>query len=366
MRSRWMIQISDPRGFRLEIANGEVGNFALAGALNTIGEFSVDLPWEFDLNLARDGNMIEFWRAPEGHKMDLVQVGFIQQRDRFTRSKQISGPDCMDLLKTRIIAYDAATSYTAKTDYFDDMMKVIVRENFGPDATDTDREVSDYNFSVAPDLSAAPSGTLAFTRANVYDTLVKIAEASREAGTELYFTLTPKPQSDSTIGFLFETWINQPGQDRTEDSDNPLIFSEQNGTLSAPHLMETSRDEINDVYAGGSGIEADRVVVQVENTERISRTIWNRREGFVELSNSSSTAALTAAAQAEITARRPRKLFSGQLVDSPRALYGVDWKLGYRVTVAHDSEQFDGLVKMVAIAVTGGNESIVSDMEIEA
>lgn len=364
MRARWEVWTSSARGNRLKLGGG-IGKFGIGRICNNIGEWYIDLPSSFDMSLVPLDNMVEFWRAPEDGPLSLFSVGFVKQRERWTHGRRISGPDQNDILQTRIVAYAAGSSDSEKTDNYDDMMKDIMRFNFGSSATDTDRDLSDYNFTVAPDSGAAPSGTLAFSWTNVLDTLIKIADASQEAGTELYFDLVPVVQSDQSIGFNFRTYIDQPGQDRTQDASNPVFFGEKFGNLLDGLVIEDARDEVNDVYVGGQGTEASRKIENVSNTARIGRSPWNRREGFINYSNADSTDTLVSAGYAEITDRRPRKKFSGVLVDTPQARFGVDWGLGYRVTCDHDGEQFDALIKQVDLEVDNERETINVRVEVE-
>ena len=364
MRSRWEIWSSDSRGNRLKLS-GNGGQFGVGRLLNGIGEWYLNLPSSFDMTLVPLDNMIEFWRAPENGPLSLFCVGFIKERERWTRGRRISGPDQNDILQTRIVAYAAGSTDSEITTNYDDMMKHVIRSNFGTLATDTDRDLSGYNFTIEPDSAAAPSGTLAFSRENTLDTLIKIADASREAGTELYFDLVPVIQSDQSIGFNFRTYINQSGQDRTQDASNPTFFGEKYGNMLEAIVIEDANEEINDVYAGGQGEEASRTIVQAENLTRIGRSPWNRREGFVNYSNADSTGVLLAAAQAMITDKRPRKKFNGAIVDTPQARFGVDWGLGYRVTCDHDGEQFDALIKQVDLEVDNENETITAKVEVE-
>lgn len=363
MRSRWELWTSTTRGKRLKLASN-TGAFGLGRILNGIGEWYLDLPWDVDMGILPLENMVEFWRAPEGGTLSLICVGFIKQRERWTRMRRASGPDQNDILQTRINAYYAGTTDSEITDNYDDMMKHVMRANFGSLATDTDRDLSSYNFTIAPDASDAPSGTLGFAWSNTLNILQKIADASKEAGTELYYDLIPVVQSDQSIGFEFRTYTSQI-QDRTEGSENPVYFGEQFGNVLDGHVVESAREEVNYVYAGGKGEESDRVVVELSNATRIGRSPWNRREGFVNYSNTSDTDTLISAAYAEINDRRPRRIFTGQIVDTPKARFGVDWGLGYRVTCNQDGEQFDALIKQVDIEVANEEERISVTVEVE-
>ena len=364
MRSRWEIWVSNTRGKRLQLLAG-IGKFGVGRTLNGVGAWYINLPADFDMSLVALDNLVEFWRAPENGPLSLFAAGFIKRRERTTRTRYISGPDQMDILQTRIVAYEAGSAYAEKTDEYDDMMKAIMRQNFGSSSTDTARSLAAYNLTTQADTSLAPSGTLGFSWSNCLDVLQKIAQASYEAGTELYFDLVPVVQSDQSLGFDFQTYINQPGQDRREGTQNPMFFGEKYGNLLDGLITEDARDEINYIYIGGEGIESDRVIEEVSNSSRISRSPWNRREGFVNYSNTGDTDILVSAGYAELVDRMPRKRFSGRLIDTPRSRFGVDWGLGFRVTCDHDGEQFDALIKQVDIEVDQADERINAQIEVE-
>lgn len=364
MRSRWELWTNTTRGSRLQVLS-DVGQFGFGRILNGVGEWYLNLPSSFDMGLVPLDNLIEFWRAPEGGALTLFGIGFIKEIERRTHGRRISGPDQNDILRSRIVAYEAGSAYSEKTDNYDDMMKAVIRQNLGSSSTDTTRDLSAYNLTVEVDNGLAPSGTLGFAWLNILDALNKMADASYEAGTELYYDLVPVIQADQTIGFNFRTYINQPGQDRREGTPSPVFFGEKWGNLLDGVVTENARDELNYCYIGGEGEESDRIIEEVSNDTRIDRSPWNRREGFVNYSNTSDTDILVSAGYAEITEYRPRKRFSGQLVDTPKARFGIDWGLGYRVTCDHDGEQFDALIRQVDIEVDSGNEKINVRVEVE-
>ena len=63
--SRWEIWLDDPRGNRLALLNG-ARSFSFTRVANSIGDFSISMPADFDHSLARVDSLIEFWRAPVG------------------------------------------------------------------------------------------------------------------------------------------------------------------------------------------------------------------------------------------------------------------------------------------------------------
>ena len=101
------------------------------------------------------------WLAVKGNKI---------LNERGERLTKITCVDLMQLLTRRIVAYNSGASQASKTDQADDMMKAIVRENFGSLATDTDRDWSAY-LSVEVDLSLGQSLSKSFSRRKVLQVL---------------------------------------------------------------------------------------------------------------------------------------------------------------------------------------------------
>jgi hypothetical protein len=206
------------------------------GWVNDISYCSVTLPGNFHATyktMIDVDYMVEFWRHPAQGAMRLESVFFVRDiiyEEDFKGNDIIilAGPDGNDLLNRRIVAYAAGSSQSDKTNQADDMMKEIVTENLGSSAT-APRDLTDLNFTVAGDVTAAPSITKAFSWRNVLDVLQDIVAISAENGTDLYFDVVPVVISSSEIGFEFRTYTDQPGQDRTFMTANRPSSSARNG-----------------------------------------------------------------------------------------------------------------------------------------
>jgi len=365
--SRWEIWLDDPRGNRLALLNG-ARSFSFTRVANSIGDFSISMPADFDHSLARVDSLIEFWRAPVGGSLKWVGVGLARRFDYsgWPATLTIGGPDGIDLLNRRIVAYAAGSAQAAKTDYLDDMIKEIITQNLGSGAVAA-RDLSSLGLSVAADLSAAPSATCGFSWQNVLELCLRLTDASRQAGTELYFDLEPTLISDSQIGFVFRTFTGQRGADHTyPDGRNPILFGPEWGNLENPSLEYIYDEEINYVYAGGQGEEADREIVEVSDSTRIGASVWNRREGFADARNEPTTAGVTTKGNEVLAAGRPRLHFSGDLLDTERARYGVEWEFGDRVSATYLGRQFDGMIRAVSIQMgDGGQETLTARLEVD-
>ena len=365
----WEIWLDDPRGNRLVLLDRVLSASAVKVA-NGVGACAVSVPAIYDSYIKLD-NIIEVWRKPAGGTLKLFNAYRLRAwefADENNRDVTIlSGPDQMDLLQSRVVAYAAGSSQASMTTYADDICKTIVSQNCATAATDADRDLSAYGITVSPlatTNSEAPSITMSFSYRNVYDVLKDVAEASRENGTPLYFELAPSYTS-TTIGWEFRTYTSQPGRDRT--GIDQVTFGREFGNLTRANLLFDYRDEKTVIYAGGQGLGSLRAIEEVEDTTRSGATIWNRREAFYNVaSQASSTAAYAAAGQAELESKRPKMKLTGEIIDSEQARFGVDWDWGDRVMITHRGYQYEVIITSVQIAINGqGKETIRATFEVQ-
>jgi hypothetical protein len=369
MSERWEIWLDTPTGTRLELLSGMY--WTLTKVASSPGFFSVTLPADFDHRKANPDYLIEFWRGGDNARMRLESVGFVRKKrladdSQGNETTTLTGFLPVELLRRRIVAYAAGSAQADKTDQADDMMKAIVTQNLGASAV-AGRDLTALGVTVAADLADGPSVTKGFAWKNVYTTLQEIAEASRQAGTNLYFDFVPSFTSDTAIGFQFRTYINQPGQDHSYTTGtNPVMFSKEWGNLVSPSLEMDYDAEINACYVGGQGEGADRATVTRTDAGRIAASVWNRREAFADARNESATNGLNAKGDSVLAENRPRYRFSGTLIDSPQARYGIDWDFGDRATISYRGLQFDGTILAVTLAVgQDGKESITAKVDID-
>lgn len=363
--SIWNVYLGDEYGNRTSFFDNIVsGEFVRV--VNDVGAFSVVLPGNTSDTIQNPDGMLEIWRRPIDGTMQNVFTGFVRKVQYVTDEAGnqrivLSGYDVNDILKRRIIAYAAETDEAKKTDYADDMMKEIVSENLGGDATDTDRDITSYGFSISADTSEGPSLSKAFAWRNMLLVLQEIAAASETAGTDLYFGITPYVNGN-VVNLRFDTYVDQPGDDNT----NRVFFGLQWGNLAVPSLEYDYTEEENYIYAGGQGEMSDRVVAESSSTALINASVYNRREAFEDARNTSTAAALADRADKRLREGQPRTRFSGLLLDTPQSRYGSDWEFGDRVTAIYNNIQFDGLINAVRFRLEeSGLERIEARLEVE-
>lgn len=355
------IEVSTPAGVKIAQLDQYL-KLAYARAVNDIGTLVLELDPNSDASLYQLDTRLGVWR---NGVLDTECVWFVRKVRRTLsnsgeRRLRVTAYSATDLLRRRIVAYNAGSTYAAKSDYADDMMKAIVSENLAGGATDADRDWSDY-LTIDADTSDGEEINKAFSRRNVLTVLQELADASAQAGTNLYFDIvTPGPGE-----LLFTTFTGQRGDDRTITSASPLLFSPELGNLADGELEEDYANEVTVVYAAGKGEGDEREVVEVEDTARSGASLFNRIEALRDARNADTTDELTAEGNGFLKAGRPRLVFGGSIVDTPQCRYGVEWKWGDKVTVQFEGRQFDAYINSLRVTIANGNEVIEAALKTD-
>jgi hypothetical protein len=329
--------------------------------LNDPGSFTIVLPGSFRDDFLQEGYRVEIWYTPEGGAPFLDFFGLIHKPTYATNEQglqtiTITGQRMLGILGRRIVVYDSGTSQANKTDYADDMIKAIVRENFGASAGA--RAINSAYFSVAGDTSQGVSVSKKFSRRNVLEVCQEIAAASFENGTPVYFDFTRI--NDQKI--QLQTFINFQGTDQRAN----LIFSLDRANLKIPVYELDYSAERNVAYVGGQGQGEDRNVIIRTDATRAERNIWSRKEAFADQRNTNLAASLNSEGDAVLREGKPRKRFSAELVSTGQTIYGKDWRFGDRVTALAYDQAFESVVRSVTVIRDNtGYVSINARLEVE-
>lgn len=246
------------------------------------------------------------------------------------------------LVRRRIIPYASQNTYTQKSTYADDMMKAIMRENFGALAIDSNRDISAW-LEIAPDVSAGLAMTKEFSRRNVYDVLREIAETSRQLGQYLTYDIVRVSQNL----LRFQTYVNCRGTDRRDMA----IFSLTRRNLIDSVYEEDAFGEKTYIYCGGLGVGEERVVATAADAARIAASPFGRMEDFVDGRQTEDITALTNDASQALWSSRPRQSFSGTIAETENSIYGIDYFFGDIVTAFGYGKSFPCLVDRVHVTV---------------
>lgn len=302
--------------------------------------------------LMQPRRIVQIWR-----KGRYITGGFILKWVISGDTLIISGADFNILLDKCIIAYAAGSAEADKSGTADDVIKEIITENRGTGAP-TARQM---DISIQADASAAQTVTRAFSRRDVLRVCQELAEESTNKGTRLYFGI--RPYWGGGLELSFETAINQWNVNRSFTGENTTIFGESLGNMQNYQEVYDYWNEVNDVYVGGQGLADQRLVVQVTDSDAATADQWALSERFLNMSNELTSAALTSAGNMELYEARPKKTFSGNLMDTNTTAFGEHWFFGDRVAVMQGGRSLEGVIEKVRVKYRGQKETITAQVE---
>lgn len=329
-----------------------------ARAANAVGWFTLQVG-DIDPRLLSVDNLFEFYRTPVGSAPVFMGVGLLRsweyvEDETGSVTVVLNGPDQVDLLNRRIVAYvEETTMWEKGPGYADDLMKDLVSENMGPTSTDPwynrGREYPASHFSIAPKQSLGrDDAQLTCQFREVLAVLQDLANYSGWTSGDDAFVGKPVWFDLDYIGpaeFMFRTWVPIRGVDRTLGTAiAPLVFSREAGNLSTPILRFDYTQEENIVYGLGPGDGASRMVDPENDVPRENLSIWNLHEGVCPATEESTYQGIANRAYQKMQEMRPRVVFEGKLVDTAQTRFGIDWGYGDVVTVRFQGMEFDGRV----------------------
>lgn len=367
MAGNYQLWMTTDNGERIAQLDYSLG-FSASITTNGIGRLTLSLPVTFDTTLLAVDRMIQVWRQPTGGALSLWRPYFLRRWKFLTQTNggetlTLYGADPNELLTRRIVAAYSGSAQASKTDYADDMMKVIVTEAMSNAVAPIPAAGTRTwgNLSVADDLSQAPSihDSFAFEyllRNSGGGLLADISKAAKIAGGEVFFDVGVKAVTSNSISFEFATRMGQPGA----DVSNRVIFDQVNDNLRNASLDFDYSDEVTYVYGGGQGEGSARVIQQAYDSTRYGASIWNRREAMADARNQATAAGVLSAARTVLDAGKPQLRFAGTPVDTQGTRFGIDWNYGDRVTASYHGYTFTAIIRMVNITVDSDGEEVIT------
>ena len=316
-------------------------------------------PGILNANALQEDTRLYIYRRPVGSNSYTLegQTCFLVQTINRTRDEiMLSAVGAMDILGRRIVNYTSGSAQAKKSAFADEMMRLILTENFGASATGTGREIPAELFDIPNQrlvsgnvVSAFPSISKAFAWDNVLKVFQEIADACATAGTYMSFDVVAIGQS--MLGF--QTWNDTRGGDRRRGKTNSVILSEEAGNLTA-RIALAYGDSKTYIRAGGQGEGEARALAEAMNTGNILASPWGRREAFHNASSSDVSSAVQDEAYAQLWASRPRLTFEGEIMETQSFRYGVEFSLGTLLTA--DTRGFSFECRMSNIHVSLGRD----------
>lgn len=361
-------RIADAFGVPLDevanfVDNPDGGGAALDYALNVggMGALSLTLPISYPLeNLVLDGR-IGVWRSINGRTPTLDgQAIFLIRKWRYTAEAiTVTAYHATSLLKRRIIAYYTASAYTLKSAIFaGNQIKAFARENLGSLVAgariglETQADVSAY-LAIQANLDDGVVIAAQDAYSNLYDLIVGISNASTQAGT--YMTAEIVAPTESTLEL--RTYATARGVDHRASSGQPVILSEDTGSLTNCVLEIDRSNEVTYAICAGAGPANNRLTASSADDTRMSESPFNRIEVFGDYTTITDQTVLQDKADALVRAGRPRIEFTADIVDTDAATRGIDYGLGDLVTASFQGIGYDCRLDVVGVTVGGGKQS---------
>lgn len=320
--------------------------------VNAVGSLVVTFPRAFykyeDFGV---GDMLELWREKNGETTIQNETAYFLQDWEFFMDAdgaeyiRLTAFDANWLLDTRLTWAKGGSTGANKTDYPDDMMKEIVDDQFISNVTRPERNLP---ITCAPDLSAGGDQiTKEFPYQSVLTVIQEIAKTAEEAGTWVGFDVVR-----TGVGtFQFRTYTGQRGMDHGRNSGDPRFVGKQYGNFSQATFGEFHADERNVILVGGEGEGSARELLEVKNDTRIGASQWNRREYFVDASDSEESDTLQVEGEAALCEFRPKLVLTGTMHDTPGMQYGVHYQFGDILSVEAFGHFIDCHVNSVRVRV---------------
>jgi hypothetical protein len=355
------VRVTDPFGNTIRILD-EFHSLQYARKVNNVGELSLDIKDDDGENVFLPENRIEVWR----HKgdvayLDMNAIWFIHtvthyQSEDGSTTLNVEAHDQIGILPRRIIPYNEGNDTTQKQAPGDDVIKEIMRENFGSAASDTDRDLGTY-LSIQGDVSAGPQVTIFCAKDNVYDIIKEIADTSYESGTFMAFDLIYNPNTGT---FIFETFTGQRGADRSNYLDkNSIIIGMEYGSLSSATFVDSREDERNYIYAGAKDLVGIVPPQTAVNTASIGISPFHRKELFLNASQADDATELQDEANRSLEENKYRTRFEGELSQEfALKKYGELFDYGDKVTVSFMSKTYTSFVDAISVTLDNNGEKI--------
>jgi len=238
------------------------------------------------------------------------------------------------------------------------LIKTFVSENMlagivGADrqGAETQADISTYLTNQA-NLGDGQSLAMQCAWRNLMDVIQDLSDASTQLGT--YMAADIVAPTEQTL--QLRTYATVRGVDHRASSAQPVILSEDQGSLANCQLTVDRSEEVTFAVAGGSGEKTQRLIRTSLDATRMAESPLNRIEQFGDYSNISDATALQNIADAMVRAGRPRIEFTADMVETDAATRGIHYDLGDMVTAAFRNQQYDSRLDVIEVSVGGGQQ----------
>lgn len=365
----YSIRIYDPFGKPMP----DIPSFSeleVAQAVGGVGSVTFSIPGDYAREYLQKDGIITIHRAPRNRPPYLLfnKIYFLRRRVLTlaggSETWQITAY-CPNYLlaspsgqRGRVVAYDADSAQAVQTDFADDMLKAVMRQNVGTLATDTARDLSAY-LDIQADTGDAPVVQKEFSNRVLLPTLNEICRASETAGTYLAWDIIcTQPPHAGAFRLEFQTFVGQRGQDHRATSGDAVQIGTDFGNLDNAEIDDDWTEEENYIRAGGQDNGAWRLYRSGGDVVAMAESPFNRRETFIDLSNVSDPTTLDDEIDAALKAGVPKPYYSGALISSDQTMFDVDWGFGDYLTAQAKGRSFEARVDALVVLFNSKGEAI--------
>lgn len=359
------VYLCDPYGHLLTVIS-RFESLSFSNRLNSVGEFEMILPADFDLNLIQNGNIVDVWIAPEaGMTVRREFTGFIQGDEQTfiadgVKLVKVTGRDMNDILETRVNIEDAS-----RTDFPDNIIRFIVGRNAGQAGGLSRSFYNQLHFDAEPRQSWGRAITLdaslGQSLGSVVNSVAKRVAEDAVYPLRLYYGVVV--DGFNPLKAQFRVRQKQWGVDRSYATGaRPCVLRPGQGLEDIDIVTEASEEANVILYKSAS---SGAVISEVEavSSTRATQGIGIRREKFFNGGNLSNANAAIAARTTLRVNRRTERI-NAKIVQQPGAIYGKDYKLGDRVTFMTDGIMTDVIIDGISRTFAGGEARLDVKYEI--
>ena len=373
---RYRIQMMNPHSWEPIAYFEETVRVEWSRKVNDVSDAKITIPDTYPVSMFPRDTRILIWREKDFNTTLAGQtVWMVRRIDRDLKDGllRFTAKDANILIENRLVAYLPETKYADKTQeeydnpvaaplpVSDDMVKRYVYENMSTGAINVDRRLSTGLFSVEADQGLGVFVEYTGSYQNLLEVIRGVATQSKDAGTPVFFDMIPNTSDGS---FLFRTWVNFRGRNRSADSDDPLTFSQELENITKVTLEFDYETEYNTLYFLGEGAGHKRLQELYENAASIRNDPFGRREFVTEDSNRENRDSyMDTVARGLLEGAKATVTVKGQAVDTPLSRYGVDYDLGDKVSVQAGGYEFDAFISAVSVKYEKGKENISIKLE---
>lgn len=382
MATQYQVWLLDSQGNRIAVLpNEQIAKLTYTLTANAVGAMTLTVPRDAlpDAYVVRDA-ALEIWRKPDGGTLQregntqwLVtkQARGLSKGERYRR---VAAEPLTTLLSRRYVMYSQNGSQTVKGGYPDTILKELFDENLGVHANNattygvflgnqTPSRRWDTYISCDPLLSQGiTTGRSGLGYRNVLSVMQEVCRDSANGSIPVYFDII----CDTSTTFVFRTWANVRGVDRSSGSSRLVVSAERGSLGGTIELTDDWSDLVTWMVAGGGGQELNRRIGSSWNDVLVGQSRFGVIEGFMAETSVTDTTDLAADASSELYARAAAtKRLTGDVVSVPGAIYGLDWGWGDRIVAEFEDDAFKARLDTVTVTLDGGQETISAAIKAE-